>query len=131
MVKIIGAIIFSIFIMSIHDLESKPKICGIILIEGSSRVVICNSNVIDCDLSGYSISVKRVPIEILSQEIPKGTTIDADSSLEIELPFLDFPFNTLGRAKYRRYFLFDESGNCISTYKIKNREPRSRQWFRS
>ena len=96
-------------------------ICGVVLVNESSDIVLCSHSSSDIDVSGYIIAVHKRPIDIFSHRVEDKTIIAAGGTLKIEVPFLDFPFrrNGNGREKYNKYYLFNNNGEMLHKFNMR------------
>lgn len=97
---------------------SGLEICGVELIDESSKVVVCNNSLQDIDISCYSMSVSKKRFEILTYWFPPNTIVKAEGLIELDPTFLDFPFKKNGNEKFKKYYLFDADNLLVSKMKL-------------
>jgi hypothetical protein len=115
-------LLFGMFIFLQFQLHAQDLIiCGVVLVNESSDIILCSHSSSDIDVSGYLIAVHNRPIEIYSHRVEDKTIIAAGGTLKIEVPFLDFPFrrNGNGREKYNKYYLFNHNGEMLHKFNMR------------
>ena len=105
-------------LLSGNVFAQKPIIAGIEFTYQSGMIVLLNAGEEPINLLGYSLSVKKRPIEILAHTIQDSALLAPDEFRRIEVDFLDFPYKrNTEKLKFKRYYLFSPGGEIVSAFK--------------